>query len=137
MQAVRITRFSPAAATSAAIGIRQQPFSSGRTEVVSIERVSPAPSIPAKRMTTALSVSVTSPRKPQQEETTAARSALRRSAGVGSAGADRGAATDSALQLIANQCMAGLRNKDCFALYITGECAGSQFAFRGSGRIKM
>ena len=48
-----------------------------------MENMSPAPSIPAKRIITALSVSVISPRKPQQDDSVVLISALLRISGVG------------------------------------------------------
>ena len=68
------------------MGIRNTPFMKGMTEVVSMENISPAPIMAAKRMMTALSVKVTSPRAPVQAEPMVSHSALRRSSGVGTTG---------------------------------------------------
>ena len=68
MQAVRMSLRSPILVATQAMGIINIPLHSGRNEVVNIENMSLAPSIPAKRIMTALSVRVTSPRKPQHED---------------------------------------------------------------------
>ena len=68
------------------MGMSMTPLMKGMMAVVSMENISPAPIMAAKRIITALSVSVTSPRAPVHAERIVAFSPFLRNSGVGMTG---------------------------------------------------